>query len=176
MFALIVFSSWPLTSELRRKEEKWDVKVWSFYLFQFGQGQRVMVFDFELHKAHVCRVGELCDDAQSWEQSVGGKKQTGRERILGINKINTHFTVLAFVNTVFHSICRQLAQFWNHNLNKFTEDLNLSCFSCGRLEQDCASFMFFPLVCLLLLELRFLLLIKLLLQQLCHHFSYWKIP
>ena len=33
-----------------------------------------MVFDFELHKAHVCWVGELCDDAKSWEQSTGNKE------------------------------------------------------------------------------------------------------
>lgn len=70
-----------------------------------------MVFDFELHKAHVGWMGELCDDAQSWEQSVGGKKHTGSERIMGIIKINTHFTLLAVVNTVFHSICRKLIHF-----------------------------------------------------------------
>lgn len=45
-----------------------------FYLFQFGQSQRIMVFDFELHKAHVGWVGELRDDTKSWEKS-GTKKR-----------------------------------------------------------------------------------------------------
>lgn len=40
-----------------------------------------MVFDFELHKAHVGWVGELCDDTKSWEQS-GEKKHTNREKIM----------------------------------------------------------------------------------------------
>lgn len=55
----------------------------AFYLFQFGQSQRVVVFDFELHKAHVGRVGELCYDTKSWEQSVRKKKrETERENWL----------------------------------------------------------------------------------------------
>lgn len=111
-----------------------------------------MVFDFELHKAHVGWVGELCDDAQSWEQSVGGKKHTDSERIMGIIKINTHFTVLA------------------------TEYQNLLCFSYSTLKQDCAFLCFFPLCAFLLLDPRFLLLITLLLQQLCHFFSHWNVP
>lgn len=41
-----------------------------------------MVFDFELHKAHVGRVGELRDDTKSWEQS-GRKKHREREKIMG---------------------------------------------------------------------------------------------
>lgn len=34
-----------------------------------------MVFDLELHEAHVGRVCELCDDAQSWKQSVKMRKK-----------------------------------------------------------------------------------------------------
>lgn len=33
-----------------------------------------MVFDLELHEAHVGRVGELGDDAQGWKQSEGETK------------------------------------------------------------------------------------------------------
>lgn len=40
-----------------------------------------MVFDFELHKAHVGRVGEFSDDAKSWEQS-GEKKHDDREKTM----------------------------------------------------------------------------------------------
>lgn len=60
-----------------KESECGGVKVWSFYLFQLGQGQRVVVFDFELHKAHVGWVGELRDDTKSWEQS-GEKKHTDK--------------------------------------------------------------------------------------------------
>lgn len=36
-----------------------------------------MVFDFELHKAHVGRMGELRDDAERWEQSGWEKHRDG---------------------------------------------------------------------------------------------------
>ncbi len=61
-------------SLLDSKENNLKVKVrvlnWflTAHLFQFGQSQRVVVFDFELHKAHVCWVGELSDDAETGEQ------------------------------------------------------------------------------------------------------------
>lgn len=41
-----------------------------FYLFQFRQSQRVVIFDSELHKTHVGRVCELCDDTKPWKQSA----------------------------------------------------------------------------------------------------------
>lgn len=51
------------------------------YLLQFGEGQRIVVLDFELHEAHVGRVGELCYDAESWEQPVKSQEQEAqRER------------------------------------------------------------------------------------------------
>ena len=50
-----------------------------------------MVFDFELHKAHVGRMGELCDDTQSWEQSVRKKnRETQREKMV---KKNNNFSL-----------------------------------------------------------------------------------
>lgn len=48
------------------------------YLFQFGQSQGVVVLDFKLHEAHVCRMRELRDDAESWEQP--GRKTTQRQK------------------------------------------------------------------------------------------------
>lgn len=45
-----------------------------------------MVFDFKLHEAHVGRVCELRDDAESWEQPErGGKRHS--ERIACTKKI-----------------------------------------------------------------------------------------
>lgn len=41
-----------------------------FYLFQFRQSQRVVIFDSELHKTHVGRMCELCDDTKPWKQSA----------------------------------------------------------------------------------------------------------
>lgn len=83
VFPLILFSFWPLKSGLREiKCRVW--KYGAFYLFKFGQSQRVVVFDFELHKAHVGWVGELSDDAKRREQS-GGKKHRDRERMMGKN-------------------------------------------------------------------------------------------
>lgn len=61
----------------------------SFYLLQFGQSQRVVVFDFKLHEAHVGWVGELSDDTQSWEQSGEKKRQTHRDKTMN-EKQNTH--------------------------------------------------------------------------------------
>lgn len=47
-----------------------NVKVMDFYLFQFRQSQRVVIFDSELHKTHVGRMCELCDDTKPWKQSA----------------------------------------------------------------------------------------------------------
>lgn len=42
-----------------------------------------MVFDFKLHEAHVGRVRELCDDAQTWEQpDRGGNEKDTQRQIL----------------------------------------------------------------------------------------------
>ena len=45
------------------------------YLLQLGESQGVVVFDFELHEAHVGWVGELSDDAEGWEQSGRTEKR-----------------------------------------------------------------------------------------------------
>ena len=39
-----------------------------------------MVFDFELHEAHVGRVGELRNDAESWEQSGSRVRRAEKEK------------------------------------------------------------------------------------------------
>lgn len=49
------------------------VRVIKCYLFQFRQSQRVVIFDFELHKTHVGWVCELCDDTKTWKQSAEQK-------------------------------------------------------------------------------------------------------
>ena len=56
-------------------------KVLCLYLFQFGQSQRVVVFDFELHEAHVGGMSELRDDAQRREQS-GSRKHRDKNKTL----------------------------------------------------------------------------------------------
>lgn len=65
---------------------KWDVektagvlKLRCRYLFQFGQSQGVVVLDFELHEAHVCRMRELRDDTESREQPGGKITQRKKE-------------------------------------------------------------------------------------------------
>lgn len=66
--------------------------VGSCYLFQFGQSQRVVVFDFELHKAHVCWVCELRDDTKSWEQSAGNKETImNRKKISHYMRLQSKF-------------------------------------------------------------------------------------
>lgn len=60
-----------------KEKQRGSLKVWSLYLFQFGQSQRVVIFDFELHEAHVGWVCELSDDTKSREQS-GDKEHTER--------------------------------------------------------------------------------------------------
>lgn len=74
-----------------RRKESGGLTAGSFYLFKFGQSQRVVVFDFELHKPHIGWVGELCDDTQSREQSGGRSTQTERKKG---NETITHFKIV----------------------------------------------------------------------------------
>lgn len=55
---------------------EWKYEIKSCYIFQLGQSQRIVVFHFELHKAHVGWMCELRDDAKSWKKS--GKKKKHR--------------------------------------------------------------------------------------------------
>lgn len=56
----------------------------SSYLLQLGQSQRVVVFDFELHEAHVGWMGQLRDDTESGKQSaMMERRDRERERASG---------------------------------------------------------------------------------------------
>ena len=78
------WSNWMQRHELERTDGSQARS--DEYLLQLGESQGVVVFDLELHEAHVGRVGELGDDAEGWEQS-GEERGRPRERVREIERM-----------------------------------------------------------------------------------------